>query len=595
MQSVAETPKAAPATQNRVARNYMWSIVLAATAIALLSNLSVLFWGLNRGLDTDVESFYLIQYQHPQLYTAFSSFHLLLSKLPKFVASEILHYRYVEIIVRLGSAALLSTGFMLWSNRWLQLGRIQTAAAILFSIFGGSMVFCCFPRTISYNGLSSGLLMTSTALTFFGLWAKDAGVAKSWIKVASLVAAGFCVALAAFVKFTAAFALVPVLLAVAFVNRLAFADYLLFFAGIVSGAISFFAGIQPPLEWWQAFSEATEYELMTDHSPTAMTSGSIAFARKHWWQALVAIGALFAFRHSLAVADTNKKNSVFAFSASTFSVALLVGAYIVYKEAGMMYSKESIAVVVSLVFFLTTLSIKKPENRKLFSGLATLFVLPLAAAVGTNCSFLPHAMSNAAPWFLLIILASFACAQRYKAVTPAACVPIALLILSSVQFFQQYIFCRDDSIYLPDQTESTSKIPALEGMKLQAQDITFYEQAQRILRAHGFQKGDYILSLYDFPAIVYLLEGLSPGQSWYISWPQRDGINAYYFEKATINKSNRFFLVLSGEDPKKIVGPKMEDELMGAKLNRVFKRIGELKHPHRDDCKVYFYESKPKN
>ena len=87
------------------------------------------------------------------------------------------------------------------------------------------------------------------------------------------------------------------------------------------------------------------------------------------------------------------------------------------------------------------------------------------------------------------------------------------------------------------------------------------------------------------------MQGVSPGQSWYISWPERDEINAHYIRKAKLAEGQRVFVVLSGVDPKKIVLPKMQEALHdpNVALAKSFKRIGVLPHPRNADFKVYFY------
>ncbi|MBS2005224.1 MAG: hypothetical protein JST44_27165 [Cyanobacteria bacterium SZAS LIN-5] len=198
-------------------------------------------------------------------------------------------------------------------------------------------------------------------------------------------------------------------------------------------------------------------------------------------------------------------------------------------------------------------------------------------------------MSNSASWFLFIGLAAVVLAEGFNAPFAMATVPIALVCFSALQFFGQYVFFRDDSLSLLRETATTSKIPLLYGISLNKEDIEFYESAQQILTANGFKPGDFILSLYDFPAIVYVMNAKSPGQSWYISWPERDELNSVYFKKASLNSSDRLFVVLSGRNQNQVVEPHMQAALTDIRPRRKFVRIGTLPHPRKPDFKVYIY------
>ncbi len=568
-----------------------WRVALVVVCLALLTNLIVLFWGLNRGLDTDVESFYLVQYQNPSIYPTFSSFHLLLSKIPKLVSSEILHYRLLEIAARLIPALLLSLGFATWANRWLQLSNVKRALLATSAVLGATIVFCCFPRTISYNGLSSALLTLSVACAFFASSGVGSARVQRFGKPLLLALAGICIALNFFVKFTSAVVLLPVLLVFLLVQRCTWRDCSAVIVGGVGGLVFFFTLVQGMGDWWTAFSEATKFELLTDHSPAGMTAGALEFIGRHWWQGLVLLGITFCLNRSMATLSGEKQRTLVRLLCGAFSALLLLTTCVLLAKSNLVKGRESVVTIATLSFFAVLLSTSRPKNWRFLIGAVLLLLLPLIAALGTNCNFLSHASSNMAPWFLLIMVGSFICADRFKAPYAMAAVPAAFALFSVTQFYSQYVYQRDDGLVLPRQSAETSKIPLLLGMKLEEKDIQFYEHAHKILFGNGFRPGDYILSLYDFPAIVYLMQGVSPGQSWYISWPERDEINAHYIRKAKLAEGQRVFVVLSGVDPKKIVLPKMQEALHdpNVALAKSFKRIGVLPHPRNADFKVYFY------
>ncbi|CAN5275051.1 hypothetical protein BH10CYA1_BH10CYA1_58900 [soil metagenome] len=601
MQTVSAVPSNSQEVLEPAAVNSerAWVVALVIVAGALAANSIFLFWGLNRGLDVDVESFYLVQYQHPYLYPAFSSFHLLLSKLPKLVSNEIMHYRWLEVIARIIPSVVLSLGVSAWANRWLKFSKTKVALMALIAAFGGSLAFACFPRTISYNGLSSGLLTLSTAFVFLAISLLDTAghegqrnTLRRWGRISLLFGAGFAVALSMFVKVTSGFVLIPALFAFMYFQKSKRSDYATILGGVAGGVLFFFTCIQAPGDWWAIFSEASKFELLTDHSPRGMLSGVLAFCSKHWWHAGIAAIVAFGVNRVLSGVGDVKRQRLVGLSAWAFAAATLVGTVILEMHPGALQCRESIVVMTTIGFVLTLLSIKQNLNWQFASGIVLLLVFPLIAAVGTNCNILPHTMSNSGPWFVLILSAAFVLADKFKAPYAMAAVPVGLVILSAFQFYEQYLYFRDDGLLLHAQTKTTTKIPLLAGMQLHKEDIDFYEKAQAILTDHGFKRGDTILSLYDFPAIVYLMDAVSPGQSWYISWSERDELNTHYFKKASFKKNQPVFLVLGGKNPKQIVEPEMQDALLDPKFGKKFKRIGVLPHPRKMDFKVYFYASK---
>src|SRR5262249_14834956 len=132
-----------------------WAYASAVAVIAFSIVCAVAIWGLNKGLDLEVEGFYLLSYQRPEQYTYFSSFPLMLSKIPHLVSSDIIHYRLLEIAARFIPAMALSLGFGAWCRFELPLTRNRLVMAAAFACVGASIAFAVFPRSISYNGLSA--------------------------------------------------------------------------------------------------------------------------------------------------------------------------------------------------------------------------------------------------------------------------------------------------------------------------------------------------------------------------------------------------------------------------------------------------------
>lgn len=67
--------------------------------------------------------------------------------------------------------------------------------------------------------------------------------------------------------------------------------------------------------------------------------------------------------------------------------------------------------------------------------------------------------------------------------------------------------------------EETRKIktgPSSEELVFNRKAAGFLSRVKSVLKESGFKKGDPILAFYDFPGLVYLVGGISPGASWFI-------------------------------------------------------------------------------
>lgn len=579
-------------TEKQTAR--AWLITGGVTLSALVVVLTVLMWGLNRGLDPDAESFYLLSFQNPSAYPTFSSFHLLLAKLPKLVTSEIMHYRYLEVLARLVPSCLLGCAFLNWAQPWLKLDKARSLFVVAFGCLGASVVFSSFPRTISYNGLSSALVILSAAFVFLGTSKVNLPSARI-VKPLLLGICGILAGLAFFVKFTSAIFLLTAALLFMFAQRCSTKDFVALLSGVVAGVCAFFGIVQSPGLWWNIFSDAVRLESGTDHNLQILMSGGASFFGRHWWQALLLLGIGFGGLRTLSSAPEIKQRALIRRLCVVGSMLILLAACALIAKPSYFRGREALVTITTLGCFVTALISGHPKLNVFLAGAVFLFLLPLIAALGTNCWFFAHAASNMAPWFILVAVSALACAVKFRTPYTVACVPIALAFFCTIQFIVEYIYQRDDSLVLTKQTASSMEVPLLKGVQLEDKYVKFYDGTRRILIHKGFQTGDLLLTLYDLPALAYLMQAVSPGQAWYISWPQRDAINAHYLGKSDLTHATRFFLALTGEKPNEIIGPAMLRALkdQNRPFPESFELIGTLPSPVYPGEKVFFYASNP--
>jgi len=176
-------------------------------------------------------------------------------------------------------------------------------------------------------------------------------------------------------------------------------------------------------------------------------------------------------------------------------------------------------------------------------GMLFMLLLPGLISAGTNTDPIVHMGGSLAPWFLLAGVGLVLCAARFSAPYAVSILSAGFLIYSSVHFVHQGVFARQDSHDLTKCNTPVTGVPLLEGIKLSSRDADSYKDAMQVLQAHGFQKDDPLICLYDDPGLVYAVHATSPGQAWYIYWPERDELNAHYMDQANLSAAKRVFLV----------------------------------------------------
>lgn len=67
-----------------------------------------------------------------------------------------------------------------------------------------------------------------------------------------------------------------------------------------------------------------------------------------------------------------------------------------------------------------------------------------------------------------------------------------------------------------EETRKVKTGPKSEELIFSQKAGGFVSRVKSVLKNNGFQKGDPIFAFYDFPGLVYLVGGISPGGSWYM-------------------------------------------------------------------------------
>jgi len=574
-----------------------WKLAAAVGIITCVGMFAVTCWGINRGLDPMVESFYLLEYHYPQLYPTFSSFHLILGKLPHLVSSEILHYRILEVIFRMAPPVVLALSVMRWSRARLPLSVAQRILVVTMSLIGGVLATAAFPRTISYNGFGAAVTLLAAAMAFFAC-APNA-VVLTRAGAALFLACGFFIGVGLFVKVSSAVIMFFAVSAVLLTQRRSLSIPIVL-AGMALAAASYFVFVQAPVVWWHEFSEAVTQEAQSSHTVSMLWEPVLEIVQTHWRRGLMLLALGVGFNATIAWAP--KKYRSLAFQVLVAGVALVLlkmtrSGYFVLHEAN-----PTIVVLLAiggaLISGVSSLvrdnngngAASQPRPIAFLLGLGFLAALPFISTFGTNVNPLLNVCNNMGPWLLLVGLGSIACERRYRAPYSAPLLALLLVLYSDYHFFNQYVYNRYECDDLTQQRIELKEFPDLAGIKLDNRTAAFFRHSAFFLRSAGYKEGDPIISFYDLPGLVYAMRGVSPGQAWFVNWPHRDGINAYYLKKVDLSKAPRVFLVSSCAAciQKKVLTTLADEGLPPPS----FKLIGKMPSPLPHQEELHFYVHK---
>ncbi|MGH9550074.1 MAG: hypothetical protein ACRD72_23590, partial [Candidatus Angelobacter sp.] len=401
----------------------------------------------------------------------------------------------------------------------------------------------------------------------------------------------FLAAFCTFVKFTAGLSLIALVTLFLLCRRQA-KQCLHFFGGAVAGVICFFVFEQSPQMWWQAFSQAVQQESGSSHTLDTIGSMLTQSLPAHSLEA----SALLVVSGATQWLLSRKQNGNASAANFVRFAALAQSALIVWVTCTRAYAFYEAMLPLSCLLLLAALiftpaSIARPPA--LLQGGLFVCLLPLAATVGTNCDFFGYAASNMGPWYLSIGVLAVLVAQRFRTPWAVALVPFTLCFFSVHLLITQYIFARYEGGPLLKQTATIDFDSPLRGLKMSPADAAAYTTLYKALSARGFQPGDALLELYDMPGVVYAMRATSPGQAFYVGWPERDKLNAYYMKKADLKHAPRLFLILSSEDS---LGESVLAEFtrQGLPFPESFERIGTVGRPGQavENDQVDFYVRK---
>ena len=525
--------------------------VRAVVALLVLLVLLVLLWSLPRGFDITDEGFYLLNFRYPTEYEAsFSAFHLILTRMMGLTNASVFTARAVGLGTEVVGAIVFGLSLAAWmrstttTRHWVS----RPSLVVGFLLLGALMVFSIFPRSISYNGITSLCLLLSAAAVLAAL--RRGPATATW----QLLAIGFVLGLDVFVKVSSAILLsvgAAMLLAWnwrSFGWRVLLRSAVLLGLGLVLGCGLYFVVVEPFGLWHRNFVQ--EMAVLQSQSrygvadllPMYISSAfkSLVFLVFPFGPVLVALAGLaWWWSHRVPAAWHRLAAQIIGGGLSVFLFMEAMRRHW-YSNAffnGMETLPLLLAFVVLAALIVAAEAVQRENNGKISIAMAAatteqwpvglwLLALPLLAAAGTINDLRLNLLVDMAPWFgLLLILISQLRSGRLPSWVSAV-----LLLVPAGYAAEQIIWGVLRTPYnlaanTIAQTEPLRTAGVTGPLQVDPGTAVFVTELEKLLAAGGFRPGDPLLAFYDLPGLVYLCGGVSPGAAWY--YPGRDIRNCH--------------------------------------------------------------------
>ena len=528
----------------------MVQVVVGLLALAVLA---VMAWALPRGFDITDEGFYLLNFRYPAEYEAsISTFHLIVTRMLGLTNASVFTARAVG----LGAAVLGAVVFGLCLAAWLRAtmatgGRrwvSRPGLVVGFVLLGALLVFSIFPRSISYNGLTSLLLLLSAAAVLAAL--RRGPGAATW----QLLGIGFILGLDVFVKASSAALLFGAAVLVlawywrSFGWRVMLRAAVLLGLGLALGFGLYFVAVEPIGLWHHNFVQEMaaiqsqgRYGI-ADLLPKYISSAvrALVFLVFPLGPVMMALAGL-AWWWSRRVPAAWHQLSALAVGGGLGGFLLMEALRRRWYSNAISNGLETLPLLLALVVTTALVVAAVAAQPRFHTDHATsvpaasvqqwpvglwLLALPLLAAAGTINDLRLNLLVDMAPWFgLLLILVS-----QVRLVLLPVWVPAALLLAPAGYAAEQTIWGVLWTPYnlaatMAAQTEPLHAAGVTGPLQVDPATAAFVTQLEKLLAAAGFRPGDPLLAFYDLPGLVYLCGGVSPGAAWY--FPGRDVRNCH--------------------------------------------------------------------
>lgn len=508
-----------------------------------LAILFILFWGAERGFNLTDEGYYYLSYQHPERYPiSLNSVPFMMGRLFSLADGDIFRLRMVRVLLLFAGILYFSLEFLAFLRTCRDMPSKPLRFLMAMFLMVGGMSACFLgPQTISYNHLTQFLLLVAMGI-IFRLHVQPASEKFSWIPFFGMgIAAGYLF-LVKWPVSVLVFGIAGIIMAGLREPLRISKAFGAIFLGVFAALGSFFLLFQPLPDWLHHFSASNRMMMRNGtHEPGLLMS---TYLHDLGWMAaspilnfgrelfsLVVLGILHGVLSQREGRSLNSR--ILKLARILWWVAIgVVGYFLMHRifdrllleniRTGL-YAYWVVLLLMALsVFSCALLANKRQENGKFWLAAILLLILPFVGAFGTTNPIGYNAYYGLIFWFgLLLLLSLHARRCRLPPAIPMAC-GLFFILFVLVQI-RAYFYDGSRYLYASSllyQRHAARQFPPLRNIKLDSNTLGFLEAVHKTLRQAGYRKGDTLIPLYDLPGLVYLLEGVSPGNAWYNSYPK---------------------------------------------------------------------------
>lgn len=581
----------------RVPDRGSWVAVLLMLGL-LVSMCAVVYWGRNRGLCINDESFCILLCKQPADFDAsLSCWHLFASKLPRISSHIVSNFRLWHLIVQVISATIFAIAFSDFAKRYLPTGGTRfLLLSIALAGMANLLPFSFYPLALSYNSLVSFFVYCAVSCVLLALSASESVQTKRK-EVALIALAGVLLGFCFFVKATSALAVFLLICMFVFsVKRVKMSLVLCtgqLFGALTGVALFFLCFVSAPV--WMSNVTAS----LTGVKSSAPGLSSVIFSSV--FSSFPAI--LFACIRSLSLVIlacgtawiVREKPRIWLTCIPIVTWFVLCVQILLLKE--FLPGGKSVG-----PFFVTALALfgflllqkfifradsDRKSDRTGFAVVALLGLLPFCCSVGTGNNLFEHTANHLVPVFLLVLLLSGLIWRQQRSLLLPVLMVSTVCITASWQFFRGVLYT-PYGLALPMRSQNLpTSLPGIEGQRLCLGGKVFLERVNALLVAAGFQKGDTILGFYNLPGVLLASCGTAPGSPAFFPEPSTNSGVIKSLRKLEPHK--RLFLLQTWTLPQEVLE---ELKLKGYNFPEKFELLGSVDNPYGDPSMYRKYSDK---
>ncbi|WP_354579946.1 hypothetical protein [Hymenobacter sp. UYP22] len=181
-------------------------------------------------------------------------------------------------------------------------------------------------------------------------------------------------------------------------------------------------------------------------------------------------------------------------------------------------------------------------NKIIIAG--WLVMLPFVGAIGTYNNLFINVMLDINYWLALLCILYVS----MPAIAHSTAVRVIVFLVPTLVIAQQYAYGLLYAPYLQAANMLQQNVPVTLGrnhtstvLQLDAKTAAFIGDLRQTMKRAGFEPGMPVVAMYDMPGLVYMLDGISPGNPWLFG--QLDLRNCDALAKTRLDLTKAFLLV----------------------------------------------------